>query len=158
YRIACDKAEGVNFDARLTRAERAKVETAGQTAVAMSGRLANGKGGDGLSYTARLGVEARGGTVTSEGGVVRVRKAYEALLVLSAATDYAGPLAPAFPGKDPASVTQQQIDAALRKGYMELTKAHITDYQAYFNRTTLELFAGPAAKQPTAERLALLSR
>src|SRR5262249_28191637 len=87
------------------------------------------------------------------GNTLEIRNANEALLLVAADTDYQG-----FAGrhtKDPLAQTLNDLNAAARKPYDVLRKAHLADYQRFFQRVALEL--GPVnpdiANQPTPQRL-----
>ena len=77
------------FTIALDRQERLET-TAAHDELLMTGTLNDGRGGKGVTYAARLRALARGGSVKAEGNALVVQKADEVLLLLAAATDYAG--------------------------------------------------------------------
>jgi alpha-L-fucosidase 2 len=160
-RISANKPKSVDFDAKLTRAERFETNPAGPNELLMRGQLNNGTDGKGVRYAARLRAVARGGTVKVEGSLLEVRGADEVLLFVTAATDYDG-----FAGrhiKDPDKTSLDDMTRASAKTYSQLEKAHVKDHRLYFDRVSLMLSnksakSLTAAKLPTDQRLALLAK
>jgi alpha-L-fucosidase 2 len=146
-RLTADKPGALTFDARLERSERASLAGDGSNGLLLSGRLNNGTDGNGMKYAARLRIVNRGGQIATENGMVRVRSADEALLLITAATDYQG-----FAGRltaDPLAASADDMRKAARKTYRSLLAGHVADYQRYFNRITLTL--GPANAEAAAQ-------
>ena len=74
------------------------------------------------------------------------------LLLLAAATDFRG-----FAGRqlsDPIAATLADLDRATERGFATLQRAHVRDYQQWFNRASLDLPSTPNSKLPTDQRLA----
>ena len=139
-RLTADKPGALTFDAALDRPERATVEADGPQGLLMSGQLSDGKGGGGVKYAARLRVINRGGEASVAEKSMRVRKADEVTLLVTAATDYRG-----FAGRqlnDPLSASAADMTRAAAKTYARLLAAHVADFQSYFKRVALTL--GPA--------------
>lgn len=157
-RLTASSAGRISFDARLIRPERATSEAVGSDGLLLHGQLNDGReGGTGVRYAAQLKVIPRGGEIDVRDGVLHVRHADEALLLITAATDiktFAGrhlPDARAAAAADLARVAGDSFDA--------LRTAHLADYRRYFNRVSLQLGApDPAAAERTApQRLAAFS-
>jgi alpha-L-fucosidase 2 len=152
-RLSADRSQAVSFDARLDRPERFETVGDGANGLLMTGQLDNGLGGKGLRYVARIRVVNRGGEVSVHENVLRVRKANEVVLLIAAGTDYQG-----FAGrqtKDPLAATLDDLNKAAKKSYTSLRKAHVADYQQYFQRVSLHLdpLDATAASQPTPRRI-----
>lgn len=150
-RLSADRASQVTFQAQLDRPERFTTSPDGTRGLLMQGQLENGVDGKGVRYAARLRVLNRGGQVSVHGNTLTVAGANEAVLLLAAATDYQG-----FAGRrthDPFAASLRDLAAA--KSYSSLRRAHVKDYQQYFDRTCLHL--GPpnpqTASQATLARL-----
>jgi alpha-L-fucosidase 2 len=145
-RLSADKREALSFEIRLERPERAATGGDGSNGLLMSGRLNNGTDGNGMKYTARVRVLNQGGELTSVENTVRLRNADEALLIVTAATDYHG-----FAGRrtaDPLAASAADMAKAIRKPYKSLLADHVADFQRYFNRVDLVL--GPANAEAEA--------
>jgi len=154
YRLKSSDRHGLNLSVSLTRAERAKVEQDGDHGLMMSGRLSDGGKGDALSYMSRLRVVLPGGgTVRFDSGQLAISNAGEALIFVSAATDYSGPVMGRHFGNAYAEATLQQVDKASRKSWKSLLAAHIKEYRRLFNRVSLRIDGNNRANLPTPQRL-----
>src|SRR2546421_1705587 len=157
-RLSADKSKQISFAARLDRPERFQTAGDGDNGLAMTGQLENGTDGKGLRYVARVRVLNRGGTVTAYQDLLTVSDADEVVILIAAATDYQG-----FAGrqtKDPLAATLADLNQAEGKSFESLRKAHVADYQRYFNRVSLHLdpLDAPAAQGPTPQRLKTAAR
>ncbi|MGH7994452.1 MAG: glycoside hydrolase family 95 protein, partial [Limisphaerales bacterium] len=152
-RLTASKSKQISFDVKLDRPERFETVADAQNELLMTGQLDNGVDGKGLKYAARVRVLNRGGTVSTHGNVLCVSKANEVILLISAATDYQG-----FAGRqtnDPLAASLDDLKKAGKKSYKSLLRAHVADYQKYFDRVSLYLQPANAAEanQPTPNRL-----
>ncbi len=153
-RLTADQRGRINFAATLDRPERFTTVADGANGLLMTGAMINGAGGDGVKYAARLRVVNRGGTISVADGKIILRGADEALVFVTAATDFRG-----FAGRnltDPTAASADDLHASSGKSFATLRKRHVADYQKYFNRVKLELNAtnGGAEKLPTSARIA----
>jgi alpha-L-fucosidase 2 len=113
-------------------------------------------GGRGTWFDARLGIRIQGGRVAADAGALVVEGAEEAVLVLSAASSYAGfDKSPSRVGPAvPARKAESFLKAAERRAFDQLAERHLRDYRALFDRVSLSL--GPPTDQsrlPTDERI-----
>ncbi|AHG92260.1 alpha-L-fucosidase (plasmid) [Gemmatirosa kalamazoonensis] len=113
----------------------------------------------GMTFEVHLGVRATGGRAWTDQDGVHVRGADEVLLVLTAATSFAGfdrAPAPEAGGRDPGPVAAGALAAASGRSFAALRDAHVADHRALFDRAALELGAPGGANEdlPTDERLA----
>lgn len=152
-RLSANQSKQISFDVRLDRPERFKTTGDGNNGLLITGQLDNGTDGKGVRYAARVRVLNRGGEMSVNGDVLRVIKADEVVLLISAGTDYQG-----FAGrqtKDPFAATLEDLNLAAKKSFKSLREAHVADYQKYFQRVLLQLepLDATAAEKPTPERL-----
>ena len=127
-RLDADKEGSLSFTFRLSRpGNNAVIITTGNE-IAMSEHVGNGTG---VKMATRARLLADGGKITSGGDSIKVEKANSVTVYLTAATDYSG--------KDPASVTSAQMEAVVRRSYSDIKKDHISDYQSFFKRVSLDL-------------------
>ncbi|MEP6903946.1 MAG: glycoside hydrolase family 95 protein [Actinomycetota bacterium] len=157
-RLTADKPKSITFDAALDRPERFETIVDAQNGLLMSGQLNNGSAdGNGMKYAARLRIVNKGGEVSTAQKSVNVKNADEALLFITAATDYQG-----FAGRktmNPAETSLNDLTKAAAKSYKNLLSAHVRDFQNYFNRVSLNFGAtNPEfSKLTTPERLKVYS-
>jgi alpha-L-fucosidase 2 len=153
-RLTADRPKSISFDASIDRPERFFVQTVGSNALLMSGQLKNGADENGMKYAARLRILNKGGEISAIEKWIHVERADEAILLVTAATDYQG-----FAGRqtnDPLSASLADMNRASAKSYQNLLAAHVKDYQKYINRVHLDF--GETNQQflnmATPERLA----
>ncbi len=149
FRLTSSRKGALSFEARLERPENATSVSVGTFGLQLAGQLSDGKGGGGMKFAARVTAATRGGSLTSSNGVLKVQGADEAVLLITAATNYQG-----FAGrrsKDAEAAAAADAQAASTKRYAGLLAAHIADYKSYFDRVTLDL--GPGSPLATPARL-----
>lgn len=146
-RISASRPASISFEASLDRPERFSVSTERSNSLLMTGQLNNGTDGKGMKYAARLQVLNEGGEVSIDGNSVLVKKANEAVLLVTAATDYMG-----FAGRhsrDAVTASGADLSNAATTSFATLIAAHVKDYQHYFKRVNLQL--GPASSDAPAQ-------
>ncbi len=79
------------------------------------------------------------GEMIINGGELSVTNATEAVVYITAATDYEMKYPTYRSGTDPATVTIPLIEAAGNLGWDELYKEHLADYSAIYDRVSLQL-------------------
>ena len=144
-RLTTDKPGALNFTVTMDRPERFAVSTEG-TDLKMSGQLQNGVDGKGMRYQAQVHVVAKGAKITTGDKSVTIQDATEAILYISATTDY----------KDPgyAQKAISLLAQAQKRSYADQRKRHIASYQALFNRVSMTLGNTDKSSLPTDKRLA----
>ncbi|WP_187264339.1 glycoside hydrolase family 95 protein [Pontibacter beigongshangensis] len=108
----------------------------------------------GMRYELRLKAKNQGGKVTADATGLHVRGATEVVLYLSMATSFNGfDTCPDKDGKDESVLAQGYLNKAFSKSFDAIKKAHIKDYQGYFNRVSFSLNNNQEVKLSTLERL-----
>ena len=154
YRVASLAPQGLAFDLGLTRSERASVKPDGSHGILIEGHLNDGTGGDGVGYIARIRVVTpQGGQVDVAGEQIQVKNAREALVIVSAGTDYAGPIAGKHMGADYKQITLRQVESASKKSWSQLRRAQSNDYRSLFDRFSLDIEGPSRGDLPTPKRL-----
>ncbi len=145
-RLSSAKKGGMHVKIGLNRPE--KFETTAEGAMLkMSGQLENGTDGKGMRYQVLVKVKTMGGEVTASKNNLVISGATEAVILVSAGTDYKNP---GFEGR-----VRQTLEEASGKDYRRLRKSHIAAYQTYFDRADLNLPLNPERELlTTQERLA----
>jgi len=140
----------VSFTVALDRPERFETTAVGDRELLMTGTLNDGKGGDGLTYVARLRVV--GGSVKAEGNMLVVNAEDEVVLLFAAATDYRGMAGRQL--SDPVAATVADLDKVENKTFAQLRAAQKADHEKWFSRVTLSLPETENSCLPTDQRLA----
>ncbi len=150
-RFTANKPGQISFTCSMTRPERFKSYTENGQLI-MSGKLSDGKGGDGLQYMARLKAINKNGKVSYSDSKIIVENADEVILFLSASTDYLLKY-PEYKGRDYVNLTNNNIEKAVAKSYSELLDNHKKEYQTYFKRVSFDITPEPITEIPTDERV-----
>ena len=93
---------------------------------------------NGMRFDARVLIQTDGEVLTVNGRLA-VKDATEAILYLTAATDYEMKYPDYRTGADPSTVTIPIIQAAYRLGWDALYEEHLADYSAIFGRVELDI-------------------
>jgi alpha-L-fucosidase 2 len=152
-RLTANQAKQISFGLKLDRPEHFEMVKVASNELLMTGQLDNGTNGNGLKYAARVRVLNHGGKVSANGNSLEITGTDEAILLISAATDYRG-----FAGRqldNPQSATADDLDRASKKSFRKLLAAHVADYQQYFRRVSFQLEPAntAVAKLPTLQRI-----
>ena len=151
-RFTADRSGSISLTASLTRPERYRVTRQGDHLI-MSGVLTDGKGGDGMSYAARLRAAATGGRVSVTDSSLQVVRADEVTLLLTAATDHRQSY-PDYKGGDPLIPSLQCLQAASLRSFDDLLLRHVADHDRLFGKVSLRLSRDEPDTIPTDVRLA----
>ena len=172
-RVACDRPGMINLSLGATSKLRHSVEVSGDGTLRLTGRAPSHvepsyrQVEDAVHYSddpALMGmsfalhvqviVEGSGIVEVADATTLRVRGADAVVLVVTAATSFAGfDRPPALGDVDPAALAAQALAAAAAQPYAAARVAHITDHQAIFHRVQLDLGHGSTADMPTDERI-----
>lgn len=108
----------------------------------------------GMRFAVHLAVIAEGGRTETHGNRIKVTRADAATLLIAAATSFNGyHNDPRSEGTDPDVPCDQWILRASAVEYDQLKCRHVEEYQAFFNRTDLELCPSQPVDLPTDERI-----
>lgn len=168
--IEADKKESLSFNISLDSPLRHSIRKTHENTLALRGKapkyVAHRKSeaqqiaydnndGEGMNFEVHVKVMIDGGKLIAENGLLSVKKANVATLILSAATSFNGfNKSPGLDGKNPETIASTHLHHGIKKAYKELLESHITDYQSLFNKVEFELGgAYEAAKLPTRERI-----
>lgn len=96
--------------------------------------------GEGTFYEGRVGVEMKGGKLETTTDQLVISGADEIVILLSGDTSFNGfDKSPSREGVDPSVEASANLKNALVKGFDELQKNHLKDYQNLFNRVQISL-------------------
>ncbi|MBS1231230.1 MAG: glycoside hydrolase family 95 protein, partial [Bacteroidetes bacterium] len=103
-----------------------------------------------LHGTAAVKAVVKGGEISVSGNKLHIEKADEAMVLLSAATNFINPV---NVSGDPDAVCWKYLEAVQNKTYRQVNQKHIVDYQKYFNRFSINLGASANEDLPTDIRI-----
>lgn len=136
---------------RLQDAHGAATETDGPALIS------TGKLGNGLRYASRAHLLHQGGSVKPDGTTLSFQDCDSLVILLAARTDYLMDASSGWrSGRDPAEQVRQDTSRAAEKSAGSLREAHLREYQALFNRVSLDLGSSPSdvLQKPTPDRIA----
>ena len=166
-RIRSSKPDAISFDAYIDGRDDYYDDNrpCGKNSILFTGGCGSA---DGIFFAAVLSAWTRGGSIQTVGNVIRVKGAYEAVLVLTARTSFyeyslckkgdrlrrpegGAPL----PGREYEKRAIADAKNAIGKAYTELRTRHIRDYRTLFERVELNLSdnSDGASELPTDERI-----
>ncbi|WP_183572378.1 glycosyl hydrolase family 95 catalytic domain-containing protein [Mucilaginibacter sp. X5P1] len=143
-RLTADKPGQLNCSIAISRPERGNVAI-NNGELQLSGQLDNGFDGKGMQYLARVKAKLQGGTMSLTNNVLVIKNATEAIIYVSAATDFRG----AVFQKN----TETILNAAVNTSYIIERQKHISNYQKLFNRVIVNLGDAGNTKETTDKRL-----
>ncbi|MEV0458213.1 glycoside hydrolase family 95 protein [Catellatospora methionotrophica] len=150
-RLTADRTGAVTFTAAFDSPQSSSVSSPDGSTIALNGTSGSMEGVTGaVRFHALAGVSASGGTVSSSGGTLRVSGASSVTLFVSIGSSY---LSYRDVSGDHQGIARRHLSAARGLSYDSLVTRHTADYQALFNRTTLDLGRTSAADQPTDVRI-----
>ena len=116
--------------------------------------------GRGMFFATRVEASAVGGAIHSADGVLSIKGATEATLVLFAATSYNGFLkSPSRDGVDPEKIANEIWSRARKWNSEQLRARHIEDYRKLFDRVSIKLGDSTDVPElPTDKRIAAFSK
>jgi alpha-L-fucosidase 2 len=103
-----------------------------------------------LSGTALISVETSGGKISVSGNRLHIEKADKATVWLSAATNFINP--DDITG-DPDKLCEKSISGVSGRSFSQVKQIHVTDYQKYFNRFSIDLGTSANEALPTDARI-----
>lgn len=126
--LTADKPGSIAFVIHLSRqGNKAEIAASG-TEIDMSEHVGDGIG---VKMFTRLKLLFSGGTVSTAGDSLIIKKADSAMIILTAATDYFG--------DDPSITTNSHLKSASGQSFTDIKTNHMKDYQRLFKRVDLDL-------------------
>ncbi|MEU7476871.1 glycoside hydrolase N-terminal domain-containing protein [Lentzea sp. NPDC042327] len=150
-RLTAETANSVTFTAAFTSPQRVTASSPDATTIALDGISGTQRNIAGtVRFLALARVVAEGGSVSSSGGTLRVTGANAVTVLISTGTSYVDHRTV---NGDYQGRARTHLNAAQGTAYATLRSRHVSDYQALFNRVTLDLGRTSAADQPTDVRI-----
>ncbi|WP_328375356.1 glycoside hydrolase family 95 protein [Micromonospora zamorensis] len=151
-RLTADRSGSISFTATFDSPQRTTVSSPDGSTIGLDGVSGNMEGITGaVRFLALANATVTGGSVSSSGGTLRVTNATSVVLLLSIGSSYVNYR---NVGGDYGGIARQRLSAARGSSYDQLRSRHVADYQALFNRVSLDLGRTSAADQTTDVRIA----
>ena len=108
----------------------------------------------GTRFTSLMRIKNTDGTIVSSNASLGLKNGTEAIIYVSIATSFNGfDKNPASQGLNDKAIAEENLKKAFSKSFEKLKQSHITDYQKFYNRVSLDLGKTTAPNLPTDERL-----
>ncbi|SCE96277.1 alpha-L-fucosidase 2 [Micromonospora haikouensis] len=151
-RLTADKANSITFTATFDSPQRTTMSSPDASTIAVDGISGNMEGLNGsVRFLGLAHAIATGGTVSSSGGSLRVTGATSVTVLISIGSSYVNYRTV---NGDYQGIARNRLNAAKGVSIDQLRSRHVADYQALFNRVTINLGRTAAADQPTDVRIA----
>jgi alpha-L-fucosidase 2 len=145
--LASDRKKALTFDIVLTSIhETSSVIATSDGFVELRVKVKDGA----LSGTAMVKIAINGGKITVEGNMLHIEKANQATLWLVAATNFVNPKNVTG---DPGTRCLKYLSDLGNKSFNKVKSTHISDYQKYFSRFSINLGTSPNENIPTDARI-----
>lgn len=132
-RLAADKKGKISFKLYIKGAHPKESNVVTGNKILLSGKLTL------LSYAAQLVVKNEGGSISSDGNSISVSNANDVTILLSAGTNYDPVSSDYLTKEDWKGNIIATSNKAKKKGFKNIEKDHIADYQSLFNRVYLNV-------------------
>jgi alpha-L-fucosidase 2 len=170
-RVTTDQPGTLDFKINLTRPRNAKTTAAPGGRISLDGMIVDvekkdggyddnpggsGPGGAHMKFAARLLARVDRGEIKTDGSQLHVSGATEALLILTAATDYNLAQLNFDRSIDPAKNCEEILARVAGRSHQQLLDNHLAEHHAMFKRVSLQIGAPDPklADTPTDARLA----
>ncbi|WP_433537908.1 glycosyl hydrolase family 95 catalytic domain-containing protein [Micromonospora sp. CA-249363] len=151
-RLTADRANSITFNATFDSPQRTTMSSPDAATIAADGISGAMEGVNGsVRFLALANAVATGGTVSSSGGTLRVSGATSVTVLISIGSSY---LNYRTVNGDYQGIARTRLSAARGVSFDQLRSRHLADYQALFNRVSIDLGRTAAADQPTDVRIA----
>ncbi|CCH17093.1 glycosyl hydrolase family 95 catalytic domain-containing protein [Micromonospora lupini] len=151
-RLTADRAGSITFNATFDSPQRTTVSSPDAATIGVDGISGAMEGVNGsVRFLALAHAVATGGTVSSSGGTLRVSGATSVTVLISIGSSYVNFRTV---NGDYQGIARTRLNAARGVAFDQLRSRHLADYQALFNRVTIDLGRTAAADQPTDVRIA----
>lgn len=134
------------FFKQLPRPDQPVVTVLGSDYLSFNGATAPAS----VNFSAHFKLVAKNGEVSAQSAGFKVKEADEAIILITAATD--------FKGGDPDREAAEQLQRLAGISYEQLLQRHLDDYQPLFNRVEFALDGTSAADLPTDKRVQAFQR
>lgn len=148
--LSSSKPGGLSFNAYLSTPQPGAQVKAGRDTLSIHGVTGSHEGVEGKVVFHSISKIVTNGRLAANDTAISVSGATTASIYISMATNY---INYQDISADAAKKAAAWLEQATRKKYPALLQEHITAYQHYYNRVSIDLGTSPAAQEPTDVRL-----
>ncbi len=144
---------------KMTREKDAVIKSEAGSVLKLTGQIIDeddpksGPGGEHMKFAGELRLSSENVTAASENDILKVEKARDITVRLTAATDYNISLLDYDRSLNPVATCKSLLDKTENITLNDLKNRHLKEYQKFFNRVSLSLGIDSLASTPTDERL-----
>ena len=151
--LTADQPKSISLELEMLRKADFEVANIGKNRLKMWGQASQKGKHLGVKYETQIMALPKGGDIKSSKGTLAISEANSVVLLISAATDYnaSAPFSPL--AQNLSTVCATKLKKAAKRSFKKLKENHITDYQKFFNRVTLDLGGDKESDKPTDQRL-----
>ncbi|MBK7106247.1 MAG: glycoside hydrolase family 95 protein [Ignavibacteriae bacterium] len=150
-RISASENEKINFTATMNRPTKVDVKTIGNDLLIMSGITTDCDSIKGaLKFQANVKIKIDGGKIFSNDSSLTIQNSNEAIIFISIASSYKN--YNDISG-DPNLLANSYLENTFTKDFNQIKSNHISDFQKYFNRVSIDLGITDSVKNPTNIRI-----
>ncbi|MBN2202106.1 glycoside hydrolase family 95 protein [bacterium] len=155
-RLTADRPGKLSFSVSMDRPSAADIRTEGRDRLVISGTTSDWETIPGqVRFEALVQVVPRNGSVEAEDRTIHVRRADEAVILVSMGTNV---LSYRELGGDPHAAAAERLSRAGAKETGAALADHVEAYRKWFSRVTLDLGVTDAVNLPTDKRIEQFSR
>ncbi len=166
-RLSASKSDMISAKIQLTRKKDMKVTAVDSNRFHMDGQIidiaapaafddnpgGSGPGGAHMKFALRMLVHTEGGTTHVDGETLVIENADEAILLLTAATDYSLEMMNFDCSLDPGRRAEAILNRIADKSWGDLRQHHVNEHRGMFERISLDLGGSDQDAITTDERL-----
>jgi alpha-L-fucosidase 2 len=150
-RITASRTGKLNFAASMDRPSQKVISTEGNDRLILSGITGDCDSVKGkVRFQARVRIVSEGGTVSATDSALNVTNANTATVYVSIASSFRNY---SDISADAGERARMHLESALKKDYAQVLRDHISAYQKYFNRVSIDLGTSDSVKNPTNIRI-----
>jgi alpha-L-fucosidase 2 len=155
-RITAGRTGKLNFAASMDRPSQKVISTEGNDRLILSGITGDCDSVKGkVRFQARVQIVSEGGTISATDSALNITNANTATVYISIASSFKNY---SDISADAGERARMYLESALKKDYVQVLRDHISAYQKYFNRVSIDLGTSDCVRNPTNIRIEQFAR
>lgn len=155
-RLSADKPGQITFNTFMNSPFDKTLTTTEDNQITLSGVSSTVEGQKGrVKFQGRMTAKNKGGKMAVRNGILSVENADEVTLYISIATNFVNYK---DISADYVAKSKSILDKAIKNDFESIKKAHVSYYQKFFNRVTLDLGITEVSKETTDKRIKKFDR